>query len=44
MATTKPPFKRSEVVEKWAVQYPEVVRWLAKLQEKTTSAQNLSRF
>ena len=41
---TKPPFKRSEVVEKWASQYPEVVRWLAKLQEKDTSAQNLSRF
>jgi hypothetical protein len=44
MATIKPPFKRSEVIAKWASNYPEVVRWLAKLQEKETSAQNLSRF
>jgi hypothetical protein len=44
MAATKLPFKRSEVIAKWASNYPEVVRWLAKLQEKETSAQNLSRF
>lgn len=44
MATIKAPFKTSEVIAKWASQYPEVVRWLAKLQEKEKSAQNLSRF
>jgi hypothetical protein len=36
--------KESNVIELWASKYPEVTRWLAKLQKKEQSAHSLYRF
>jgi hypothetical protein len=36
--------KESNVIELWAKNYPEVTRWLAKLQKKEQSAHSLYRF
>jgi hypothetical protein len=42
--TTNKSISRTNVLELWASKYPEVTRWLAKIQQKEAGAYNLYRF
>jgi len=44
VSTTNKSITRKNVLELWASEYPEVTRWLTKVQKKEASAYNFSRF